>query len=110
MVRKTEDTVPSLSYLNIIRNPDAAGKLNVKFESDWFEPLNQRWVLERRLAALVKDHLEATSSGKDTSFTVFELTMAHCDYVYWRGFWDVISKATSADYYPQLESLFRVVS
>lgn len=78
-------------------------------ESDWFKPENQQWVLERRLATLVKAHMEASDAGKDTSFTVHELTMAHCDFVYWRGFWDVIKKAVDAEFVRQLEALAQVV-
>lgn len=107
--RKSENTVPSLSYLSFLRNPDVANQLAVESESDWFNPKNQQWVLERRLATLVKAHLEATSMGKDTSFTVHELTMAHCDFTYWRGFWNAINKAARTEFYPQLEALVQVV-
>ncbi|EEP81962.1 predicted protein [Uncinocarpus reesii 1704] len=107
---KTEDTVPSLSYLGFLRNPNATNKLAVSSESDWFKPENQQWVLEQRLATLVRAHLDATESGKDTSFSVHELTMAHCDYIYWRGFWDVVRKAAGFPFYTSLDALAQVVS
>ncbi|KMP01882.1 acyl-coenzyme A oxidase 1 [Coccidioides immitis RMSCC 2394] len=107
---RTESTVPSLSYLSFIRNPDAAGILTAASESDWFKLENQQWVLERRLATLVRAHLDATVCGKDTSFTVHELTMAHCDFVYWRGFWDVVRKTVGSEFYGPLEALAHVFS
>lgn len=53
--------------------------------------------------------MDATNLGKDTSFTVHELTMAHCDFVYWRGFWEVIRRSSGSDFYKQLEALAQVV-
>jgi acyl-CoA oxidase len=85
-------------------------KLSATTEADWFKLDNQRWVLERRLATLVKNHIDASNAGKDTSFTVQELTMAHCDFVYWQAFWDVINRAAGAEFVPQLEALAQVVS
>ncbi|KAI1996765.1 hypothetical protein LOZ51_002927 [Ophidiomyces ophidiicola] len=107
---KTEDTVPSLSYLSFLRHSDAGGKLDVASELDWFKHGNQQWVLEHRLASLVKAHFKATKNGKDTSFTVHELTMAHCDFVYWRGFWSIVDKVSGSEFHPQLEALAQVFS
>ncbi|KAI1940088.1 hypothetical protein LOZ66_002523 [Ophidiomyces ophidiicola] len=107
---KTEDTVPSLSYLGFLRHSDAGGKLDVASKLDWFKHGNQQWVMEHRLASLVKAHFEATKNGKDTSFTVHELTMAHCDFVYWRGLWSIVDKVSSSEFHPQLEALAQVFS
>lgn len=107
---KTEESVPSLSYLGFLRRPEQRRKLAVSSESNWFELDNQRWVLEGRLATLVKAHMEATNAGKDTSFTVHKLTMAHCDFVYWRGFWDVVDRAGNAEFVEELKALAQVVS
>ena len=54
--------------------------------------------------------MNASNAGKDTSFTVHELTMAHCDFVYWQGFWDVVNRATGSEFIGQLEALAQVVS
>ncbi|ODH48454.1 hypothetical protein GX48_05431 [Paracoccidioides brasiliensis] len=107
---KTEHTVPSLSYLSFLRKPESGIKLSVSSESDWFKTEAQQWVLERRLATLVKTHMEASEAGKDTSFAVHELTMAHCDFVYWRGFWEVIKEASGTEFIQQLEALAQVFS
>jgi acyl-CoA oxidase len=112
---KTEDTVRCLSYLSFLRNDTKLWSrndtnLSAATEADWFKPDKQRWVLERRLATLVKNHIDASNAGKDTSFTVHELTMAHCDFVYWQGFWDVVNRAAGAEFVPQLEALAQVVS
>lgn len=101
--------VPCLSYLASLRRTDSGPALSVKTEEDWFKPENQQWVLEHRLASLVRDHIEATDGGKDTSFTVHELTMAHCDFVYWKGLWEVIKNAGSAPFVGQLEAIAQVV-
>ena len=102
--------MPSLSYLGFLRRPEEGKNLAVSSESDWFKLDNQRWVLEGRLATLVKAHMEATNAGKDTSFTVHELTMAHCDFVYWRGFWNVIERTSNTGFVEQLKALAQVVS
>ncbi|PGH18677.1 hypothetical protein AJ80_04425 [Polytolypa hystricis UAMH7299] len=106
----TEHTVPSLSYLRFLRQPSNATKLAVSTESDWFRPENQGWILEQRLATLVKSHMEASEAGKDTSFTVHELTMAHCDLVYWAEFWEVIRAAAGCEFIEQLTALVQVFS
>ena len=90
---KTEISIPSLSYLETLRNPPDYRRLSVAAEADWHKPQNQRWILEKRLAFMVQDHLEATSAGKDTSFSSHALTMAHCDLVYWKGLWEIAADA-----------------
>ncbi|KAK2743235.1 hypothetical protein FQN57_004924 [Myotisia sp. PD_48] len=106
---KTEDTVPCLSYLSLLRQ-GSTSTLSVANESDWFKPENQKWVLVHRLMTLVRDHIEATQKGQDTSFTVRELTMAHCDFVYWEGFWEVVNQAASTGFIGELRTLAQVFS
>ncbi|KAF2095533.1 acyl-CoA oxidase [Rhizodiscina lignyota] len=93
---KSENSVPSLSYLSLLREAQPKQKLSVRSKSDWFALENQQWVMERRLAHLVEQHIRATKAGKDTSFSVHELTMAHSDYTYWRGLWEVIPSVDSS--------------
>lgn len=104
---KTEGSISSLSYLAVLRNPHEQDALAVTTESDWYNPDNQRWVLEKRLASLVQDHIESTAAGKDTSFSTHALTMAHCDFVYWKGLWDVIDKADQ-DFQEPLKAVAQV--
>jgi len=107
--RKTESSVPCLSYLTVLRDPTRSGNLAVTIQNDWLKQENQKWVIENRLAVLVNRHIQDTKKGVDTSFSVHALTMAHCDFVYWRGLWDVIGNADPAFIKP-LESLAQVVS
>lgn len=100
--------MPCLSYLAFLRSKNPI--LLANSDADWFKLENQRWVLERRLATLVKYYMNASNAGKDTSFTVHELTMAHCDFVYWQGFWDVVNRAAGSEFIGQLEALAQVVS
>jgi len=54
--------------------------------SDCFlKPSIQGDFLEHRAALLARRHISDTHAGRDTSFDVFQLTMAHADLVYWRG-------------------------
>jgi acyl-CoA oxidase len=80
----------------------------VKTKADWFLPENQRWVLERRMAYLVRQHMRATEAGKDTSYSVHALTMAHSDYTYWKGFWDVV-KGANTSFAKSLKPMAQVV-
>jgi acyl-CoA oxidase len=75
----------------------------------WFEYGNQKWVLERRLTLLIKSHMDDTDRKKDTSFSVHSLTMAYCDFVYWRGLWEVV-RNSKVGFNNVLESLAQVVS
>ena len=106
---KTEGSISSLSYLDVLRNPQEQDGLSVAAESDWYRAENQAWVLEKRLAALVQDHVESTRAGKDTSFSSHALTMAHCDLVYWKGLWKAIDKADQ-DFQEPLKALAQVFS
>lgn len=51
----------------------------------FLSPEVQENILEHRAALLVRRHISDTNVGRDTSYDVFELTMAHADLVYWRG-------------------------
>ena len=90
---KIEGSISSLSYLEVLRNPHQQNGLSVAAESDWYTAGNQRWILEKRLAYMVQDHIVNTREGKDTSFSCHALTMAHCDLVYWKGLWEIIGRA-----------------
>jgi acyl-CoA oxidase len=105
---QSESSVPSLSYLQILRNPPEK-ELDVSSKADWYVLANQRWVLERRLANLVQQHLEDTKAGKDTSFSVHALTMAHCDFVYWRGFWEM-AQSVEKGFAEPINAIGQVVS
>jgi acyl-CoA oxidase len=105
---QSEASVSCLSYLKVLRHPSEE-KLAVRRKSDWLLPQNQRWVLERRLSHLVGEHMKDTTAGRDTSFTVHNLTMAHCDFVYWQGFWEVASSC-SPDIAISIKALGQVFS
>jgi acyl-CoA oxidase len=106
---KTERSISSLSYLDVLRNPQDQDSLSVTAESDWYWPDNQGWVFEKRLATLVQDYIESIRAGKDTSFSSHALTMAHCDFVYWKGLREAIDKADQGFQEP-LEALAQVFS
>lgn len=105
---RTDKSISCLSYLEVLRNPPSDA-LAVYSKSDWCKAENQRWVLERRLSHLVDEHRKDTEAGRDTSFTVHALTMAHCDFVYWQGFWGVFSSCPS-DVSEPLKALGQVFS
>lgn len=90
----TDKNISCLSYLSVLRSP-STDALAVSSKEDWFRPKNQRWVIERRLSHLVDQHKKDTEAGRDTSFSVFALTLAHCDFVYWQGFWEVFASCPS---------------
>jgi acyl-CoA oxidase len=64
---------------------------------DWFDPKKQTWALEQRLSNLVQQHIEDTDAGRDTSYSTFALTMAHCDFVYFRQLLDIVQRLESED-------------
>ncbi|KAH8811027.1 acyl-CoA dehydrogenase/oxidase C-terminal [Xylogone sp. PMI_703] len=104
----TEGTLPSLADLTILGHATSNRNI-VQSKVDWLEYKNQKWVLEERLVRLIKSHMEDTEKGKDTSFSVHALTMAYCDMVYWKGFWEVV-KACDIELREQLVSLVQVFS
>ncbi len=84
--RESESSISALSYLGRLRNSD---KSSLSFEiastNAWTEHRIQEDVLELRAAILAERHLSDVAAGKDTSYDVFELTMAHADLTYCRA-------------------------
>ena len=107
----TEAEVPSLSYLAKLREGDASAP-SIDTESDWSQPEVQQWALEQRLTYLVQQHLEDTNAGRDTSYTSHALTMAHSDFVYWRGFHDLLTNLSHSklSFQESVKALFQVFS
>ncbi|KAF9889040.1 hypothetical protein FE257_008017 [Aspergillus nanangensis] len=84
--KNTEMTVPALSYLALLRNPQRMSQKLASHSADSFlSPDVQEDLLERRAALMAKRHIRDTEEGKDTSYDVFQLAMAHADLTYWRG-------------------------
>ncbi|KAK4938217.1 hypothetical protein LTR10_021290 [Elasticomyces elasticus] len=107
---KTESSLSSLSYLSFLRTKEPPKMIEVQTSSDWLERDKQRFVLEQRLVLLVQNHMEDTKSKKDTSFSTHALTMAHGDFVYWKGLWNVIDQNENEDFHPSLTALAQVFS
>ncbi|KAK5206367.1 hypothetical protein LTR41_007805 [Exophiala xenobiotica] len=105
---KTESSLSSLSYLSFLRQKDPPKPIDVRKVEDWLHRDVQSFVLEQRLVALVQNHMDDTSAGKDTSFSTHALTMAHGDFVYWKGFWNVIDQNTDVEFLPSLVALAQV--
>ncbi len=99
----------SLSYLSFLRQKEPPKPIDVHKEEDWLHRDLQRFVLEQRLVVLVQNHMDDTNAGNDTSFSTHALTMAHGDFVYWKGFWDVIDRNRNAEFLPSLIALAQVV-
>jgi len=108
----TESSVPSLSYLARIREGTATSSPAIEKESDWLTRDVQQWALEKRLAQLVQAHIEDTAAGKDTSYTSHALTMAHSDFVYWKGFRELLDELEHQrpTFLEQVTALFNVYS
>lgn len=72
----------------------------------------QRWALEERLVTLVQAHIDDTQDGNDTSYTCHALTMAHGDFVYWKGFCELLDalKGENAPFVQTVQALFDVFS
>jgi hypothetical protein len=60
-------------------------KLEARSAEFFLNPRNQEDFLEHRTALLARRHISDTRMGRDTSYDVFQLTMAHAHLVYWRG-------------------------
>ena len=88
---KTESTLPTLSYLSKLRDRSSVSQPKIESDEDWARPEVQRWALEERLVSLVQQHIEDTEAGRDTSYSSHPLTMAHGDFVYWNGFYELLS-------------------
>ena len=107
---RTESSVPTLSYLAKLRDRSTLAGPKIESERDWFRPDIQRWALEERLVNLVQQHIEDTEAGRDTSYSVHALTMAHGDFVYWNGFFELLSdlEKSQPPFLEQVKSLFQV--
>jgi acyl-CoA oxidase len=111
---KSEASLPTLSYLSILRDGSQRkqGSPGMNSVTDWFNKETQQYALEQRLVSLFQNHLEDTEAGKDTSYTCHSLTMAHCDFVYWRGLQEIISRLEheNASFIAPMKSLAQVFS
>lgn len=79
--------MPAMSYLERLRDPTFRNAKLRRMDGpdSWLNQDIQLEMLERRAAILAARHLADTKLGRDTSFSVFELTMAHGELVYWRN-------------------------
>ena len=59
---------------------------------------------------MVRQHMDDTSAGVDTSYTTHVLTMAHSDFVYWKALWEVIDSISREPFFEAMKSLAQVVS
>jgi len=110
---KTEGSLPTLAYLSRLRDPSLQEMApKIEQESDWFLAEVQRWAFERRLAHLLMLHIEDIGRGRDTSYSSHALTMAHSDFVYWKGFSELLASLTEnqASFLEPIASLFKVYS
>ena len=107
---KSESSLPTLSYLSKLRDPDTLSRPRIESEQDWMRPEVQRWALEARLVNLVQQHIEDTEAGRDTSYACHALTMAHGDFVYWKGFHELLSdlEQNKIAYLEPIKALFQV--
>lgn len=107
---KTEISVPTLSYLTKLRDRQSVTAPKIEREDDWFRSEVQRWALEERLIHLVEQHIEDTDAGRDTSYTCHALTMAHGDFVYWKGFFELLQdlEKQHLEFEDPVRSLFNV--
>lgn len=106
----TEASLPTLSYLTKLRDRSKLSVPRIESEQDWYRPEVQRWALEERLVNLVQQHIEDTEAGRDTSYTCHALTMAHGDFVYWKGFSELLSnmEGKNVSFIEPVKSLFHV--
>ena len=108
---KTETSLPSISYLFILRNdkpPQAPADLTNP--ASWTVRAAQQWALEQRLVNMVRQHMADTAAGLDTSYTTHALTMAHCDYTYFRGLWAVVDSIADQPFAVHMRALAHVFS
>lgn len=108
----TEASIPTLSYLTKLREGTGLETPNLENEAGWSRLDVQRWAFEERLVNLVQAHIEDTNAGRDTSYTSHALTMAHGDFVYWKGFCELLQRTEKdgASFAPSLQALFLVFS
>lgn len=103
---------PSLAYLQSFRSGRSMERHNIDSPADWLLNSSQQWALESRLARLVQQHIEDDECERDQSYSSHALTMAHSDYVYWKGLWKAVHSIESAkvDFAAHMRSLAQVVS
>ena len=70
----------------------------------------QEWALGARQVNLVREHMDDTSRGRDTSYTTHSLTMAHSDFTYWRSLWKVVDSIEREDFVRPMRVLAQVFS
>lgn len=108
---KTENSLPSISYLSLVRSgkqaPPPADHIN---PTSWSLRSAQEWALGIRQVSLVQEHMSDTSQGRDTSYTTHSLTMAHSDFTYWRGLWKVVDSIKNEPFYESMKALAQVFS
>jgi acyl-CoA oxidase len=106
----TEASLPTLSYLTKLRDRSKLSAPRIESEQDWLRLEVQRWALEERLVNLVQQHIEDTEAGRDTSYACHALTMAHGDFVYWRGFSELLEdmEGKSVPFSEPVKALFHV--
>jgi acyl-CoA oxidase len=107
---KSESSLPTLSYLSKLRDRSGLSGPKIESEQDWARPDVQRWALEERLVNLVQQHIEDTEAGGDTSYSCHALTMAHGDFVYWKGFHELLSELEKSrpPFLEPIKALFQV--
>ncbi|KXL42234.1 MAG: hypothetical protein FE78DRAFT_110298 [Acidomyces sp. 'richmondensis'] len=80
-------------------------------KSDWFRVEVQCWALEQRLVHFLMLHIEDTEEGKDTSYTSHTPKMAHNDFVYWKGFSELLAtfSQSQVSFLELIESIFQAL-
>ncbi|EXJ63786.1 hypothetical protein A1O7_00121 [Cladophialophora yegresii CBS 114405] len=105
---KTESSISALPYLGRLReHTKMSQRLQVAGVDAWSSPQVQEGFLELRAALLAKRHLDDVAGGRDTSYDVFELTMAHADLTYCRALQAQVKQSPTEDR-PTLEALANV--
>lgn len=68
-------------------------RLGVGTADSFLAPETQEQILEYHAAILERRHISDTEQGKDTSYDVFQLAMAHADLTYWRSLQNKLCEA-----------------
>ena len=92
---KTESSLPSLSYLSLLRSstpPSPPAGSDLTTPEAWLKSSVQSHAMSTRLAQLVRQHISDTESGIDTSYSSHALTMAHGDFVYFSSLQDLLDR------------------
>ncbi|KIW94371.1 uncharacterized protein Z519_04347 [Cladophialophora bantiana CBS 173.52] len=97
----TESSLPSFSYLSVLRDATSPQPLCIRSPSDLLMRDAQSFILEQQVAILVQQHMEDTKAGRDTSYACHALTMAHGDFIYWKGFWEAVDNIPSGELYKE---------